>query len=83
MQSLKANCLGSVLSGENRAASHYDGQGAIKNAYELLNLRALNIWMLYKNHILQCMGMIGYLWNSTKNIYPHIESCRFYTQVKI
>ena len=30
--------------------------GGIKNAYELLNLRALKISMLYKNHIFQCMG---------------------------
>ena len=32
--------------------------GRFKNAYELLNLRALQISMLYKNHIFQCMGMI-------------------------
>ena len=32
--------------------------GAFKNAYELLNLRALKITMLYKNHIFQCMGNI-------------------------
>ena len=44
--------------------------------YELLNLRALKISMLYKNHIFQCMGKIfvwdfkGYLWNSTHNILP-------------
>ena len=30
--------------------------GRFKNAYELLNLRALKISMLYKNHIFQCMG---------------------------
>ena len=29
-----------------------------KNAYELLNLRALKIPMLYKNRIFQCMGKI-------------------------
>ena len=29
-----------------------------KNAYELLNLRALKISMLYKNHIFQCMREI-------------------------
>ena len=29
-----------------------------KNAYELLNLRALKISMLYKNNIFQCMGTI-------------------------
>ena len=32
--------------------------GHFKNAYELLNLRALKISMLYKNHIFQCMGKI-------------------------
>ena len=31
---------------------------AIKNAYELLILRALKISMLYKNNIFQCMGKI-------------------------
>ena len=30
--------------------------GRFKNAYELLNLRALKISMLYKNPIFQCMG---------------------------
>ena len=32
--------------------------GRFKNAYELLNLRALKISMLYKIHIFQCMGKI-------------------------
>ena len=32
--------------------------GRFKNAYELLNLRALRISMLYKSHIFQCMGKI-------------------------
>ena len=32
--------------------------GRLKNAYELLNLRALKISMLYKIHIFQCMGKI-------------------------
>ena len=32
--------------------------GRFKNAYELLNLRALGISLLYKNHIFQCMGKI-------------------------
>ena len=32
--------------------------GRFKNVYELLNLRALKISMLYKNHIFQCMGKI-------------------------
>ena len=32
--------------------------GHFKNEYELLNLRALKISTLYKNHIFQCMGKI-------------------------
>ena len=32
--------------------------GRFKNAYELLNLRALEISMLFKDHIFQCMGKI-------------------------
>ena len=32
--------------------------GRFKNAYELLNLRALKISIFYKNHIFQCMGKI-------------------------
>ena len=32
--------------------------GRFKNAYELLNLRALKIPMLYKNCIFQCMSKI-------------------------
>ena len=32
--------------------------GRFKNAYELLNLRALKISMSYKNHIFQCMDKI-------------------------
>ena len=32
--------------------------GRFKNAYELLNLRALKIPMLYKNRIFQCMSKI-------------------------
>ena len=32
--------------------------GRFKKAHELLNLRALKISMLYKNHIFQCMGKI-------------------------
>ena len=32
--------------------------GRFKNAYELLNLRALQISMLYKNRIFQCMSKI-------------------------
>ena len=33
-------------------------RGRLKNAYELLNLRALKVSMLYKNHIFQYMGKI-------------------------
>ena len=33
-------------------------RGHFKNAHELLNLRALKILKLYKNHIFQCMGKI-------------------------
>ena len=37
-------------------------QGGIsKNAYELLNLRALKKSMLYENGIFQCMGKIFYV----------------------
>ena len=32
--------------------------GVLKNTYELLNLRALKISKLHKNHIFQCMGKI-------------------------
>ena len=32
--------------------------GCFKNAYELLNLRALKISLLCKNHIFQCMGSV-------------------------
>ena len=41
----------SMCSGENTG-------GRFNNAYELLNLRALKISMLYKSHIFQCMGKI-------------------------
>ena len=32
--------------------------GRFKNAYELLNLRALKISMFFVSHIFQCMGKI-------------------------
>ena len=35
-----------------------DQGGRFKNTYELLNLRALKISKLHKNHIFQCMGKI-------------------------
>ena len=57
--------------------------GRFKSVYELLNLRALKILMLYQNEIFQSMGQIlfvwnfkGYLWNSTWISYPYIE--RYY-----
>ena len=34
------------------------GLGAFQNAYELLNLRALKIWLSNEMHIFQCMGKI-------------------------
>ena len=37
---------------------HLVSGGRFKNNYELLNLRALKISMLYKNHIFQCTGKI-------------------------
>ena len=36
----------------------YGTGGRFKNTYELLNLRALKISKLHKNHIFQCMGKI-------------------------
>ena len=42
----------------NHTAATWNVRGRFKNAYELLNLRALKISMLYKNHIFLCMGMI-------------------------
>ena len=43
-------------------ASHHISKtgpgGRFKNTYELLNLRALKISKLHKNHIFQCMGKI-------------------------
>ena len=60
----------------NEEQYHYGARGAFQRAYELLNLRALKISMLYKNHIFQCTGKIfcvefqSYLWNSTQNILP-------------
>ena len=37
---------------------YLESGGRFKNVYELLNLRALKISMLFKNHIFQCMGKI-------------------------
>ena len=45
----------------NLVAVVYTGSlpgGRFKNTYELLNLRALKISKLHKNHIFQCMGKI-------------------------
>ena len=69
---------------DNAKASHYKlsvqriplTRGRFKNAYLLLNLRALKMSMLCKNHIFQCMvryfvwNFKGYLWNSTRNVLP-------------
>ena len=64
--------------------------GRFKNTYELLNLRALKISKLHKNHIFQCMGKIilcgiskGTFEIPHKISYPYIERCVFYSQVKI
>ena len=37
---------------------HLIAGGRFKNTYELLNLRALKISKLHKNHIFQCMGKL-------------------------
>ena len=41
-----------------RAFGHRFPGGHFKNTYELLDLRALKISKLHKNHIFQCMGKI-------------------------
>ena len=52
----KCETRDTVLSGSWES---YTGTGGrFKNTYELLNLRALQILMLYKSHIFQCMGKI-------------------------
>ena len=48
---------GTLLSGARTSQLCVLG-GRFKNAYELLNLRALKISMLYKNRIFQCMSKI-------------------------
>ena len=50
-------CLPALTSGHFAWISEWPG-GRFKNAYELLNLRALKIPMLYKNRIFQCMSKI-------------------------
>ena len=66
----------------------YGTRGRFKNTYELLNLRALKISMLYKSHTFQCMGKIivwnfkGYLEIPHKISYPYIEEYEFYSHVK-
>ena len=42
----------------NSGPTYIRDLGAFKNAYELLNLRAIQITILYKNHIFQYMGKI-------------------------
>ena len=61
-----------------------EGHGGFKNVYLLLNLRALKISMLYKNHSFQCMGNIFCEELIPHKIsYPYIERCVLYLQVKI
>ena len=60
---------------------------AFKNAYELLQLRALKMSMLYKNHILQ-YKVSYFLWNLPFEIphkisLPLSEICVFHLEVKI
>ena len=43
---------------EDRIATMFGPGGRFKNTYELLNVRALKISKLHKNHIFQCMGKI-------------------------
>ena len=61
-----------------------------KNVYEFLNLRALKISMLYKDHTFQCMGKIFCVefqrvpLKFHTNILPkNWKRFRFYSQVKI
>ena len=61
-------------------------RGGGGNSYEVLNLRALKISMLYKNHIFQCMGKIfcvEFQRVPHKISYPYIERYGFHSQVKI
>ena len=44
--------------GGNELSLPVTSGGRFKNTYELLNLRALKISKLHKNHIFQCMGKI-------------------------
>ena len=59
-----------------RAEEHF------KNTYEPLNLKALKMSMLYKNHIFQCMGKNlcgiskGTFEMPHKILYPYIERCK-------
>ena len=59
----------------NEEQYHYGARGAFQKAYELLNLRALKISMLYKNHIFQCTGKI-FCVEVTCEI-PHKISCPY------
>ena len=47
-----------VLPGIGSPIVKITARGRFKNAYEVLNLRALKISMLYKSTIFQCMGKI-------------------------
>ena len=65
-------------------------EGHFKNAYELLNLRALKISMLYKKSYLALYGLDilcgiskGTFEIPHKISYPYIERYIFYSNVKI
>ena len=47
-----------IFSGKHQLFVLSCSGGRFKNTDELLNLRALKISTLYKNHIFQCMGKI-------------------------
>ena len=64
--------------------------GAFQRWVWALNLTALKISMLYKNHIFQCMGKLFFvefqrvtLKFHIKYLTPYIERCGFYSQVEI
>ena len=54
--------------------------GHFKNAYKLLNLRALKFSLVNKIHIFQFMGKIFCV--EFQRNYLHIERCNFYTKLK-
>ena len=56
--SWKTGTRGNVMAAADNLAMQGALGGRFKKAYELLNLRALKISMLYKSHIFQRMGKI-------------------------